>query len=186
MAHIQVIQYEEAQDRLKDIYEDIIAKRGKLADVHKIQSLNPETIVQHMELYMGIMFSRSPLSRAEREMIAVVVSASNNCKYCQHHHGSALNAYWKDDAKVKVLMNDFKELNLSTREKALCTYARHLTLQPQDYEGNNYINELKTAGFDDRSVLDATLVIGYFNFVNRMVLSLGVTLEKDKGEGYKY
>ncbi len=43
-----------------------------------------------------------------------------------------------------------------------------------------------TAGFDDRSVLDATLVIGYFNFVNRIVLSLGVTLEEDKGEGYKY
>jgi uncharacterized peroxidase-related enzyme len=83
MAYIKVIPYSEAEDRLKEIYDDILQKRGKLAEVHQIQSLNPETILQHMELYMGIMFSKSPLSRAEREMIAVVVSAANNCAYCQ-------------------------------------------------------------------------------------------------------
>lgn len=106
MAHIQTISHQEAENRLKEIYDEILQKRGKLAEVHKIQSLNPETIVQHMDLYMGIMFSRSPLSRAEREMIAVVVSAANNCSYCQHHHGSALNQYWKDEEKVNQLRAD--------------------------------------------------------------------------------
>jgi|TARA_B110000196_G_scaffold127455_1_gene110556 hypothetical protein len=39
---------------------------------------------------------------------------------------------------------------------------------------------------DDRAILDAALVVGYFNFVNRIVLSLGVYLEQDEGQGYKY
>ncbi|MBA3899035.1 MAG: peroxidase-related enzyme [Bacteroidetes bacterium] len=186
MAHIQTIQHQEAEARLKIIYDEILLKRGQLAEVHKIQSLNPETIVQHMELYMGIMFSHSPLSRAEREMLAVVVSAANNCAYCQHHHGSALNQYWKDGQKVKSLRNDYKILELTVRERALCDYAHNLTLNPQEYEGQHKLTELKEAGFEDRAILDATLVISYFNFVNRMVLSLGVTLEEDKGEGYKY
>jgi uncharacterized peroxidase-related enzyme len=186
MAYIKVIPYSEAEDRLKEIYDDILQKRGKLAEVHQIQSLNPETILQHMELYMGIMFSKSPLSRAEREMIAVVVSAANNCAYCQHHHGSALNQYWKDDQKVLDLRKDYSSLNLSSREYVLCSYAKNLTLHPQKFEGKNNLNDLKEAGLDDRTILDATLVISYFNFVNRMVLSLGVTLEDDKGEGYKY
>lgn len=46
--------------------------------------------------------------------------------------------------------------------------------------------ELKEAGLDDRAILDAALVVGYFNFVNRIVLSLGVYLEQDEGQGYKY
>jgi alkylhydroperoxidase family enzyme len=47
------------------------------------------------------------------------------------------------------------------------------------------VRPLKTKGFSDREILDATLVIAYFNFVNRIVLSLGVHLEEDT-EGYKY
>ena len=38
---------------------------------------------------------------------------------------------------------------------------------------------LRDAGFDDRAILDATLTLGYFNFVNRLVLCLGVHLEED-------
>ena len=45
---------------------------------------------------MELMFTKSELSRAEREMIAVVVSATNNCEYCQIHHAHALNHYWKE------------------------------------------------------------------------------------------
>ncbi|MDZ7659008.1 MAG: carboxymuconolactone decarboxylase family protein [Fodinibius sp.] len=57
----------------------------------------------HMDLYMSIMFSKSPLSRAQREMMAVVVSVANDCEYCQQHHGQALNHYWKDRNRIKQL-----------------------------------------------------------------------------------
>lgn len=58
--------------------------RGKLARIHKIQILNPDTIVKHTDLYMSIMFGRSPLGRAQREMMAVVVPAADDCEYCQY------------------------------------------------------------------------------------------------------
>ncbi len=71
MARINVIEPGNATGRLREIYDDIIEKRGKLADVHKIQSLRPESIVKHMDLYMEIMFTKSELSRAEREMFQI-------------------------------------------------------------------------------------------------------------------
>ena len=77
MARIKVIKYEEASGRLKEIYDELVDKRGKLADIHTIQSLRPESIVKHVELYLEIMFSKSELSRAEREMIGVIVSVCN-------------------------------------------------------------------------------------------------------------
>ena len=186
MSRIKVIQEEEAQGRLKEIYEQLTQSRGKLAEVHKIQSLRPESIVKHMELYMEIMFSKSELSRAQREMIAVVVSATNECDYCQTHHGSALNHYWKDDNKVNQLKKNYTELNLSKADLALCKYAQEVTLHPGKAESIDVTKSLKNVGFSDSALLDATLVVAYFNFVNRMVLSLGVGIEEDEGQGYKY
>jgi len=186
MANIQVISYEQSTGKLKDIYEDLIAKRGKLAEVHKIQSLHPDSIIAHMELYMTIMFSQSPLSRAQREMIAVVVSSANGCEYCMQHHGAALNNYWKDGERVEGLKKNYENADLNATEILLCQYAIELTLHPDDFENKSRIDSLRQAGFDDRAILDATLVIAYFNFVNRIVSALDVELEENAGDGYKY
>ena len=59
MPYINVIEHSQAEGQLKSIYDDLVEKRGKLAEVHKIQSLNPPTIVAHMDLYMSIMFGKS-------------------------------------------------------------------------------------------------------------------------------
>lgn len=101
MAYIDVVGYDEAEGKLREIYDDLIETRGKLANVHMIQSLNPESIVNHMDLYMTIMFGKSPLRRVQREMIAVVVSKNNDCDYCQLHHAAAVKHYWKDDVKIE-------------------------------------------------------------------------------------
>lgn len=185
MAFIKVIHEGQAAGRLKEIYDDLVEKRGKIAEVHKIQSLNPETIVNHMDLYMSIMFGQSPLKRVQREMIAVVVSAANNCVYCQAHHAAAVNHYWKDESKTEQLRRDYTLLELSRIDRLLCDYGRSLTLNPAEDTEKAFIAPLREAGLDDRGILDATLVIAYFNFVNRIVLGLGVELEENSS-GYKY
>lgn len=185
MAFIEVIDHENAEGRLKEIYDDLVKSRGKLANVHMMQSLHPESIVGHMELYMQVMFAKSPLRRYQREMIATVVSAANKCPYCMTHHGDALMHFWKDEEKVSLLKQDYTQVALAEPDAALCSYAAKLTQTP-DAMAETDVAVLQEHGFDDRAVLDATLVTSYFNFVNRMVLGLGVHLEKEGGEGYKY
>ncbi len=185
MPHIDVIDYEHSDDRLREIYDYLIEKRGKLAEVHKIQSLNPESIIRHMDLYMTVMFGKSPLSRAQREMMAVVVSSANRCNYCQLHHGEALNHYWKDEAKVRQLRNDFREVDLDRADQLLCELAWDLTKKPGE-SYSSQIESLKEANLSDRAILDATLVISYFNFVNRMVMGLGVEASTGEVGGYNY
>lgn len=185
MPHIDVIQPEQAEGELKNIYEELQRSRGKVAEVHKIQSLNPDSIVKHMDLYLSIMFGRSPLKRVQREMIAVVVSKANGCSYCQIHHAEAVNHYWKDKEKTEKLRKDYRELDLPDADRALCQYAETLTRNPEAAASENLTAPLKAAGLNDRAILDATLVISYFNFVNRIVLALGVPLEQNPG-GYKY
>jgi uncharacterized peroxidase-related enzyme len=186
MAFIDVIHPDQAEGKLQEIYDDLKAKRGKLAKVHQIQSLNPESIVNHMDLYMTVMFGKSPLRRYQREMMAVVTSVENDCLYCQQHHSQALLHFWKDEQQVEQLKKDYRKVELSPVDQLLCEYAQALTKSPGKMTEDKFVQPLRNEGLSDRAILDATLVISYFNFVNRIVLGLGVPLESDEGKGYKY
>lgn len=185
MTHIKTISPDEANGLLKEIYDDLIEKRGKIAEVHKIQSLNPEALVTHMDLYMAIMFGKSPLKRYQREMIGVVTSAINQCDYCINHHEQALIAYWKDKDRTQLLIADRSKLELTEQDKLLCDLAEKLTLN-RDPNYSEDIAALHKVGLSDRAVLDAVQVISYFNFVNRIVISLGVEFSEEEMKGYEY
>ncbi len=118
-------------------------------------------------------------------MIAVIVSKENDCSYCISHHSEALLHFWKDQEKIDLLISDYKKVELKEIDVHLCTLAEILTDTPNSPSKEKNITKLKEAGLSDRGILDATLIIGYFNFVNRIVLGLGVQLEMDSG-GYKY
>lgn len=183
--YIKTIPHDKADPELKAAYDKIVKSRGKLAEVHKIQSLNPDALLAHMELYMSVMFGKSPLKRYQREMIAVVVSSANGCAYCINHHEQALLAYWKDEDRTAHLRSDRTKAELSSVDEQLCDLAEVLTKEPSaDVSGP--IRELKDSGLDDRAVLDAVQVIAYFNFVNRMVLGLGVDFNEQEIKGYNY
>lgn len=186
MARIKVIQEQEADGMLHEVYQNLLKSRGKLAEVHKIQSLNPKTILSHMELYMDIMYGQSPLKRWQREMIAVIVSVNNECEYCTRHHAEALHVFWKNDDKLKHLIDGGYPKDLGATDHLWIDYGKELTRNPSGKNIDEIIEKLKVLKVDDRSILDATLVIGYFNFVNRIILGLGVELEADGGKGYKY
>lgn len=185
MAYIKTIEYEESEGELKEIYNSLISSRGKLADVHKVQSLNPASIVSHMKLYMDIMFGQSPLKCYQREMMAVVVSAVNQCEYCLRHHSEALLNFWRDETRIHLLVREPDRANLSHEDHALCQFARDLTVNPE-LSTRQKTESLKALGLSDRAVLDATLVIAYFNFVNRIVLGLGLEIKEEELRGYKY
>lgn len=186
MAYIDIIEPEDATGTLREIYQNLQEERGKLAQIHKIQSLNPESIRSHMDLYMTLMFKHSPLSRPQREMIAVVVSAVNGCEYCQLHHQEALNHYWKDRSKVEQLREDYTTLELEDKNRQLCQLAVSLTKNPDQIDESTDISPLKESGLSDRAILDTVLVISYFNFVNRVVEGLGVETDENEASGYKY
>lgn len=184
MARIRVIEPEDARGRLREIYEQLEGKRGKIAAIHKIQSLNPESIRSHMDLYMTIMYGKSSLSRAQRELIGVVVSRANGCEYCVRHHLEALRHFWRDHELLERIEEDFGQAGLDDRNAALCDYAWKLSRRPAGMDDDDF-RAMRETGWDDRAILDATLTVAYFNFVNRIVTALDVELEPDPG-GYKY
>lgn len=182
---IKVVEPDHADGRLREIYDETLKKRGQLAAVHKIHSLNPESLRAHMDLYMTLMFGASPLPRRTREMVAVAVSRSNGCVYCVAHHADALARYERRPEYIMAVREGRWEA-LVGADAAVCRHAEKLTKEPASMADAD-IAALKAAGLSDEEILDITQIAAYFNFVNRIVLGLGVELESAGGrQGYKY
>ena len=81
MPYIRVIPIEEATGLLKRLYDNAIRRAGKIWNIVSIQSQLPEVMRDSIRLYSSIMFGPSPLTRAQREMIAAVTSTVNDCHY---------------------------------------------------------------------------------------------------------
>ena len=184
MSWIEEIDVDEAEGKLAHQYAELIEKRGKVSNILKVHSLNADAMGNHLDLYMTLMFGKSGLSRAEREAIAVVVSAENDCAYCVNHHAEALRRYIKDDEVIEMLSSAD---GLETLEPRLSTIVRHaekLTSAPAAMTESD-LGELRAVGLSDRDVLDLTLIVGYFNFVNRIAQGLGVEFSSEELSGYR-
>ncbi len=186
MSFIATIEPNCAQGEINEFYTRLKNRRGKLAAVHQAQSLNINVLEQHMKLYESTMFADSPLSRAQREMLAVVVSAANNCHYCITHHSLALNHYWRSENRINLLQKQHFIECLDEKDRLLCQYAVALTTNPSAVNEHEYIEPMRQIGLSDREIVDAAGVIAYFNYVNRVVLGLGVKVETDGAGGYNY
>ncbi len=81
MAYIHTIDPAESDGLLKRLYDAAISRAGRVWNVVRLMSVNPRAMESSMDLYRTLMFGASPLSRAQREMIAVAVSRANKCYY---------------------------------------------------------------------------------------------------------
>jgi alkylhydroperoxidase family enzyme len=81
MAHIRTIPPDDATGPLKEEYETALRRAGYVAHILQLQSLNPAVLHAGVQLYITIMHGPSTLTRAQRELIATVVSSVNDCFY---------------------------------------------------------------------------------------------------------
>ena len=79
--HIRLVEPEEAEGLLAEEYAAAVERAGKVYNIVRSMSPNPAVLRQSMGLYRAIMFGPSPLTRQERELLATVVSATNECYY---------------------------------------------------------------------------------------------------------
>jgi alkylhydroperoxidase family enzyme len=81
MPYVEPIPPDAADPALQREYDAALRRAGRIWGIVAIQSHNPPTLRDSIRLYGTVMFGASPLSRAQREMIAVVTSQANDCDY---------------------------------------------------------------------------------------------------------
>ena len=120
------------------------------------------------------MHKRSPLSQAEREMVATEVSRLNGCEYCLHHHHTGLKRLLPEDRHERcATLRDGRLERSHEREQAMVD-VRPSSSPSTPHDMDEHDVERCASRLDDRAILDLAQCIGYFNYVNRIVTGLGV------------
>lgn len=81
MAWIKVVSPPQATGLLARSYDAAVKRAGRVFQILRVQSQNPHALQSSMGLYFSVMHGDSPLSRSQREMLALVVSWANHCHY---------------------------------------------------------------------------------------------------------
>ena len=178
MTWTRSIEPEAADPALVAIYERIrgASSRRRVAGLWQGAALDPRGLEALHALYRALMDEPAPLSRAQAEAIAVVVSATNACGYCVAHHGPKLAAALGDESLARAVALDYRGANLPARDRVLLDYAVSLTCEPEERTAAD-IERLREYGFDDAAIVKCAEIASYYNLTNRLALGLGVTLE---------
>jgi uncharacterized peroxidase-related enzyme len=142
-------------------------KIGFLPNVLAAYSFNAVKLRAFVDMYNDLMLGDSRLTRLEREMIAVVVSAANGCYYCLTAHGQAVREMARDPSLGELLVMNHRVARITRRQRAMLDFAHQLTVTPAS-TGAAERRALKRAGFSDRDIWDICAVTGFFNMTNRL------------------
>ena len=178
MSWTRAIPETEAGTPVRAIYERLRARssHGRVANLWLTCAPDPPALAALAALHEALMDDPAPLSPAQAELIAVVVSATNGCGYCVSHHGPRLAAACGDEALARAVANDYREANLAARDRVLLDCAVALSCVSAERTEAD-IERLREYGWSDEAILRGTGIAAYYNLVNRLVSSLGVKLE---------
>jgi len=160
-------QSEEA--RLSEIFPSL-PKDIEMGDIFRAF---PKTAAPLLEYHDRLLRDHSPLTIAERELIAAYVSGLNACTYCYGAHHLAARAFGVDEAMFEGLIEDVDSAAIDEKMKPILRYVKKLTQDPPSIRAAD-AQAVYEAGWDEAALFDAISVCALFNFMNRIVEGSGL------------
>lgn len=158
---------------MREVVEATAKKTGFVPSVFLAYAWKPDHFRAFFQFYDALMRGESGLSRAEREMIVVAVSAVNACTYCTVAHGAALRILSKKPHLADQVTANYRHADITPRERAMLDFAIKVTshsgaIEPADLEA------MRGHGFTDSDIWDIGSVAAFFNLSNRMANLAGM------------
>ena len=184
MAWINVISYDEAEGKVKTLYDRVKGPDNNVDNIMMMHSLRPHSMEAHMTMYKYVLHhTGNNIPKWFLETLGVWVSRLNDCDYCVEHHFSGLTRLLSDDAKSASIRQAIEARNidlapLNDAQKVAMEYARQVTRDPGGMQ-EHIVHQLRDAGYSDGEVLEINQVTAYFNYANRTVLGLGCSIDGD-------
>jgi uncharacterized peroxidase-related enzyme len=183
MTWIKTVEYDDAEGKLKKIYDRIKGPDNNVDNIMLAHSLRPHTIEGHMTLYKYVLHHPgNTLPKVYLETIGVYVSSLNDCEYCVEHHFNGMARLIGDVERAQQIREALEagepELAFSGFELAGLEYAGKLALTPSEISSED-IDDLRESGLDDGQILEINQVAAYFCYANRTVLGLGINTDGD-------
>ena len=148
------------------------ASRAKSA-YFRLLAHDPEVLGARTRTDKDIFYNtQGGLPRAERELAATAASRLNGCIYCASVHARHATTYSKRGEDVQRLLDEGTGVDLGERWNAVVAASVALTELPMTF-GPAHVARLRATGMDELAIADAIQAAAFFNWANRLMLSLG-------------
>ncbi|WP_299744670.1 peroxidase-related enzyme [uncultured Tateyamaria sp.] len=154
----------EATQKYFDVCMD---KLGMVPNVLKAHAFDIDKLNAFTGLYNDLMLADSGLSKLEREMVAVAVSATNRCYYCLTAHGAAVRQLSGNPELGEQLVMNWRVADVTPRQRAMLEFAEKVTVASARIEEPDR-QVLRDHGLSDRDIWDLINVAAFFNMSNRV------------------
>lgn len=173
-----------ADAELAATIDGVRAPNGTVDNVMLVHGLRPHTMLGHYALYRSVLHhAGNTLPDWLLETIASYTSILNECAYSLANHWANAKHLIDDDARAEAIRAaldaDRPERVFAGKELECLRYVRKLTREPAAMNEED-VTRMREAGASDGEILEVNQVCCYFNYVNRLLNGLGVTLEGDK------
>jgi len=139
----------------------------------RLLARDPEVLEARTRADKDIFFNtRTGLPRAERELAATAASRLNGCIFCASVHSRFASHHSKRKDDIQQLLDDGLGVDLGERWNAIVAASAALTATPSAFD-QAHIDRLGAAGLDDLEIADVIHAAAFFNWANRLMLSLG-------------
>jgi len=188
-AWINMISDEDASKELKQVLDLARTPHGTVDNVMRVHSLRPNTMKGHVTLYRAALHDdANTIPMWFQETVSSYVSILNDCGYSLENHWKnavhLIDDAKKSDAIEKALWSKMPQDVFDGVELEMLRYAEKLTLRPNSMVQEDVL-ALKAVGAEDGEILELNQIVGYFNYVNRLLNGLGVTTSGDTVGFYK-
>jgi uncharacterized peroxidase-related enzyme len=137
--------------------------------IRSLVLFRPETGKPLYDLAQVLLRGPSPLSEAERELIAAYVSHGNDCMFCMSSHAAAARCLYGEEKKlVDEVLHDMQRSNVSDKMKALLHIAGKVQILGKEVKPED-IEAARALGADDKTIHDTVLIAAAFCMFNRYV-----------------
>jgi len=136
----------------------------------------PQQVKPLLAYHDALLRAESPLSVAERELLAAYVSGLNACTFCFGAHKLYANAFGISDAVIEGLLTDIDGADVDERLKPLLHYVKKLNQLPTRLTLDDAA-AVYAAGWNERALYDAIQVSALFNLMNRIIEGTGVSFD---------
>lgn len=165
MTRVKPVSKEEAKPRVKEIYQNLEKKLGRIPNIF-LNMGNSESVLKGY-LALGDAAEHSTLDAKLREQIALIVSQKNDCNYCLSAHTAIAKAAGLNEESILQARQGFAQ---DPKAQAIINFAK-IMVEKKGHVTDQEVNQLKEAGVNDAEVVDIILVVimtmftNYFNHV---------------------
>ncbi|WP_156758800.1 alkylhydroperoxidase domain protein [Microbacterium karelineae] len=162
-----------AEEDFAEAQYDALVQRSRVKNEYfRLLAHDPAILRERTKTDFDIFYSKGGLPRADREIAATAASRLNGCVYCAAVHSGFATHHSKRRSDVQHLLDEGVSARIDPRWDAIVGATVAISRTPPSF-GEEELARLRDAGLDDVEILDVIMSGAFFNWANRLMLSLG-------------